>query len=48
METHITLYGQHSERFEEIQEALEEERGLDLSNAATVREMMVRVDVDDS
>jgi hypothetical protein len=45
MEAHITLYGQHAERFQEIQEALEEERGLDLSNAATVREMMVRIDL---
>lgn len=44
-EAHITLYGQHAERFEEIQEALEEERGLDLGNAQTVRELMARVDV---
>lgn len=45
MEAHITLYGQHAERFEEIQDALEDERGLDLSNAATVREMMARTDI---
>jgi hypothetical protein len=44
MEAHITLYGQHAERSEEIQDALEDELGLDLSNAATVREMMARME----
>ena len=48
METHVTLYGQHAERFEEIQEALEAERGLDLSNADTVREMMAQMEIDDA
>ena len=44
MEAHITLYGQRAERSEEIQDALEDERGLDRSNAATVREMMARME----
>lgn len=47
MEVHVTLYGQHAVRFEEIQRALEDERGLDLSNTATFREMMARVDLDE-
>lgn len=47
MEAHLTLYGQHAERFFEIQEALEDERGLELSNAATVRAMMAEFDVDE-
>jgi hypothetical protein len=46
MEAHITLYGQHARRFEELKEQLEEERGLELSNAAAVRELMVRADID--
>lgn len=47
-ETHITLYGQHSERFDQIQAALEDERGLELSNAGTVREMMARLEMEDA
>ena len=47
MEVHLTLYGQHAERFLEIQRALEEERGLELSNAATARAMMADFSVDE-
>lgn len=41
-EVHITLYGQHSERFEDIREELEEERGIEMSNAVVARELMAR------
>lgn len=47
MEMHCTLYGQHAARFEEIKESLEEERGLELSNAATLRHLMAEFDVDE-
>lgn len=39
VETHITLYGSSSERFEEIQRDLEEKRGCEVSNAEVARRL---------
>lgn len=39
-EVHVTLYGDHAERFEEIREALEDTKGFEVGNADTVRELM--------
>ncbi|MWG32968.1 hypothetical protein [Halomarina oriensis] len=39
-EAHVTLYGSHAERFEEIREELEQQRGFEVGHADTVRELM--------
>lgn len=42
MRVNLTLYGQPAGRFEDIREELEEERGIEMSNAAVARELMAR------
>ena len=44
-EVHITLYGDHAERFEEVQNQMEAERGMEMSNAGTVRELLASPDL---
>ena len=39
-EAHVTLYGDHVRRFREIQAALEQARGFEVSTAETVRALM--------
>jgi len=39
-EVHITLYGDHADRFNEIQSTMEERRGMEVSNAQTVRNLL--------
>lgn len=41
-EVHITLYGDHAERFEEIREEMEEKRGMEMCKAQALRELMAR------
>ena len=40
-ETHVTLYGDHSGRFEEIKQEMENARGMSMANADVLRELMV-------
>lgn len=42
MRVNLTLYGQHAERFEEIKDELEDERGMEMSYAQAARELMAR------
>ncbi len=44
MEKHITLYGDAAELFAEIQEDLEEDRGMETSNAGVVKRLMEESD----
>jgi len=39
MRVNLTLYGQPAGRFEETKEQLENQRGMEMSYAATVREL---------
>lgn len=45
MEVHITLYGQHAERFEDLKEDFEESRGLEATNADVLRELMIQAEL---
>lgn len=44
MEVHVTLYGDSANLFEEIADDLEDERGIEPSNAAVVRQLMCESD----
>lgn len=43
-EVHITLYGDHADRFNEIQETMEQRRGMEVSNAQAVRNLLASFD----
>jgi hypothetical protein len=43
-EVHITLYGDHADRFNEVQETMENQRGMEVSNAQALRNLLADFD----